>query len=58
VCFGKTFAENTVRTTLPIFFHLLNMEIVDPKVNEEKPENNTLLQTTPVIKVKVTKRQH
>ena len=31
ICIGKTFAEVTVRFTIPLIFHFLDFEFVDPE---------------------------
>ena len=37
VCLGKTFAEVTLRLTIPLWFHCFNFEYENPEHNQKRP---------------------
>ncbi len=54
VCVGKTFAENTMKTIIPLILKAFpKIEFVKPEFYEKKPAYNVVHQKTPEFLLKL-----
>jgi cytochrome P450 len=49
ICVGKTFAETSFRTVLPVIMNSFDFDFEDVKIKENKPKFNSTSETKPVI---------
>jgi len=58
VCLGKTFAEVTMRLTLPLYYHYFDFELVEEKHKKKRPYISVGGSESPVVPIKfITKRK-
>ena len=56
MCLGKTFAEVTLKFTLPLYYHYFNFELVKPEHNKERPWVTVGTKATPEITTRLITR--